>query len=187
MTLVASPLRVPLTTERLIVRMFRPGDWRDLLEYLSLHETYLFEPGAPIDAPQARRLAEERSRGTAFRAIELRDEGKLVGHLWFEAVEPIHLRTWELGFIVHPRYQRRGIATEASRALVEHAFAHMAAHRVVAQCHPRNVASWRVLEKAGFEREGHLRLNTWFHRDESGQPIWQDTLLYGRVNPAPDG
>ena len=44
-----------IQTDRLIVRPFRPDDWRDLFDYLSLPETYAFEPGAPIDAAQARR------------------------------------------------------------------------------------------------------------------------------------
>jgi RimJ/RimL family protein N-acetyltransferase len=42
----------------------------------------------------------------------------------------------------------------------------------------------RVLEKAGFEHEGHLRQNVFFRRDSDGRPRWQDTLEYGLVNPA---
>ena len=56
----------------------------------------------------------------------------MIGHLCFQAVEPASHRTWELGFIFNPRHQRHGFATEASRALVQHAFTQIDAHRVVA-------------------------------------------------------
>lgn len=39
-----------------------------------------------------------------------------------------------------------------------------------------NECSWRLLEKAGFVRETHFRKNVFFHRDEYGQPKWNDTV-----------
>lgn len=72
----------------------------------------------------------------------------------------------------------RGMAV---RALVAHAFSSLGAHRVVASCNPDNVASWRVLERAGFVREARLRRNIWFRRDPAGDPLWQDTFVYGLV------
>jgi RimJ/RimL family protein N-acetyltransferase len=172
-----------IRTERLLVRPFRPDDWRDLLAYLALPEIYVFEPGEPIDAERARVLADERSRGSAFWAIELPAERRMVGHLYLGPVDAAELRTYELGYIVNPRDQRHGYATEAVRALVGHAFAAMGAHRVIANCNPANPASWHVLENAGFVREGHLRRNIFFRLDDAGRPRWQDTLVYGRLNP----
>ncbi len=52
----------------------------------------------------------------------------------------------------------------------------------MAQCNPANTASWRLLERIGFVREGHLRRNIFFRRDVEGRPIWQDTFEYGRIN-----
>jgi RimJ/RimL family protein N-acetyltransferase len=179
-----------IETQRLVVRPFRPDDWRDLHAYLSLPETYEFEPGEPVDSGQARAMADDRSRDHAFLAVELRAEGRMVGHLYFHQVEPAELRTYELGYIFNPRYQRKGYATEAARALVGHAFAVMGAHRVIAHCNPANTASWRVLEKVGFVREGHLRRNVFFRVDGDGRPRWQDTFEYGLLNdlePPPGG
>lgn len=171
-----------IETQRLVVRRFRPDDWQDLHAYLSLPETYEFEPGEPMGAEQARALADERSQGTAFLAVELQAERRMVGHLYFHEVDPAELRTYELGYIFSPRYQRNGYATEAARALVGHAFAAMDAHRVIARCDPANIASWRVLEKIGFLREGHLRQNIYFRVDGDGRPLWQDTFEYGLLN-----
>jgi RimJ/RimL family protein N-acetyltransferase len=169
-------------TDHLIVRPFRPDGWRPLFDYLSLPEIYAFEPGEPIDAAQARAMAVERSKGRAFWAVELRTNQQMIGHLYFQPVEPAELRTCELGYIFNPAYQRQGYATEAARAFVDHAFKEMGVHRVVANCNPANVASWRVLEKIGFVREGHLRQNIFFRCDTDGRPIWQDTFAYARLS-----
>ncbi len=171
-----------IRTERLVVRRFRPDDWRDLFDYLSLPAVYAFEPGEPIDAEQAVAMAEERSRGSTFLAVELREERRMIGHLSFAPVQPAELRTYELGYIVNPRDHGRGYATEAAAALVRHSFTEMGVHRVTANCDPANVASWRVLEKIGFVREGHLRRNVFFRRDANGLPTWKDTFVYGLLN-----
>jgi ribosomal-protein-alanine N-acetyltransferase len=114
--------------------------------------------------------------------IELRAERRMVGHIYFQRVEPAELQTYEPGYIFNPGDLGRGYATEAARALVGHAFAMMGTHRVIAQCNPANVASWRVLEKIGFVREGHLRRNIFFRVDGDGRPLWQDTFEYGLLN-----
>jgi RimJ/RimL family protein N-acetyltransferase len=173
-------------TARLTVRRFRPTDWPDLFEYLSLPEIYRFEPGDPVDRPDAARIAAERAATLDFVALELRDEGRVVGHCSFLPAGDPALRTRSLGFIVSPRFQGRGLAAEGGRAVVEDGFRRLGLHRVVAECDPRNEASWRTLERIGLVREGHLRRNVFFRRDAAGLPIWLDTYLYGLVNPRED-
>jgi hypothetical protein len=51
------------------------------------------------------------------------------------------------------------------------------AHRVYAECAPRNSPSRKLPEKAGLKREAHLRQNIRFHRDEYGMPVRKDTLI----------
>jgi RimJ/RimL family protein N-acetyltransferase len=50
-----------LETERLIIRRFRPNDWRDLYEYLSQPETVKYEPYEPFLPDQAKQEAQYRS------------------------------------------------------------------------------------------------------------------------------
>jgi RimJ/RimL family protein N-acetyltransferase len=168
-----------LDAQRLSVRPFRLDDRTDLHAYLSLPTVYRFEPGEPIDEETAGRLARERAAGSDFWAIELHESGRVIGHCSFRPVDTPVMATRELGFIVSPLHQGRGYAAEAGAALVDHAFASLGVHRVVAHCHPANVASWRTLERIGFVREGRLRQNVWFRRDAEGRPSWQDTLAYG--------
>jgi ribosomal-protein-alanine N-acetyltransferase len=65
----------------------------------------------------------------------------------------------EVGYGIVPSRQRRGYATEATRALVELALAQPGVHEVVAHAEADNRASIRVLEKCGLTyagREGSL-------------------------------
>lgn len=49
-----------------------------------------------------------------------------------------------------------------------------------AECDPRNECSWRLLDKAGLDREAHFRKNVFFQRDASGKPKWKDTYVYAK-------
>ena len=62
----------------------------------------------------------------------------------------------EIGYWVLPRARRRGFATRIARVLAEHAF-DLGVRRVAAYVNVGNVASERVLECAGFTREGVIR------------------------------
>ncbi len=62
--------------------------------------------------------------------------------------------------------------------MIDQVFA-QGAHRIFAECHPENQASWRLLEKLSFTKEGHLRKNIYFSKQQDGTPLWQDTLIYG--------
>ena len=62
----------------------------------------------------------------------------------------------EIGYWLLPRARGRGIATKVARALAEFAFT-LGIHRVAAYVEVGNVQSERVLERAGFTREGVIR------------------------------
>jgi RimJ/RimL family protein N-acetyltransferase len=62
----------------------------------------------------------------------------------------------EIGFWLYPRARGRGVATKIARALAENAFT-LGIQRVAAYVEVGNVPSERVLERAGFTREGIIR------------------------------
>jgi RimJ/RimL family protein N-acetyltransferase len=62
----------------------------------------------------------------------------------------------EIGYFVLPAARGRGIATSIARGLAEHAFS-LGVERVAAYVNVGNSASERVLERAGFTREGVVR------------------------------
>jgi len=168
-----------IETVRLIIRKHKETDWKDLYEYLSLKEIYVFEPGEPITEEDSKKIIIERSIGNDFYAVVLKNENKMIGHLYFHHTEPKEYLTWELGFIFNPTYHNRGFCTEASRRIIKHGFDNLNIHKVVSYCNPENIASWKVLEKTGMKREGFFRKEGFFRRDENNNPLWHDCYTYG--------
>lgn len=167
-----------ITTDRLLIRKFCNKDYKDLYEYLSMESVYEYEPGEPISLETAMKLAIERAKTNDFYAVVLKTEDKMVGHIYFQQIEPKEIMTWEIGYIFSPKYQKQGYATESAKALIHYSFQNFATHRVTAHCNPKNTASWKLLENIGMQREGLQRQNIFFRKDERGLPIWQDTYDY---------
>jgi len=165
-----------LNTERLLIRKFTPDDWFDLHEYLSQAAVVRFEPYEIYTEDASKREAITRSESDSFWAVCLKDGGKLIGNIYLAKQE---FDTWELGYVFNERYQGNGFATEAAFAMVDFVFKQKNAYRVIAMCNPLNHHSWKLLERLGFRREGHLRRNIWFKKDSVGNPIWADTYEYG--------
>ena len=170
-----------IETRRLILRSFKLDNWQALFEYLSDPKTYEYEPGNPIDEAEAKAISNQRSKSDDFIAVALKDTGTLIGQLSFKQTEPLELKCWELGYIFRAKYQGKGFATEAAVAIVKYGFQKLPVHRIVANCNPENMASWRVLERAGFRREGYLRKNIFFRKTPEGEPKWTDTLEYAML------
>ncbi len=171
-----------LQNEFIIVRKFKVEDAKALYDYLSLPETYLYEPGEAVSEAQAAQMCAERARGDSFFAVCDRQSGTMVGHLYFQRCEPAEFLSWELGYIFNPRYQGLGYCTAGAKLLIDYAFRTLGAHRIEAHCNPHNVASWRVLEKCGFTLEGSFKKKAFFRKDENGRPLWFDSRSYGLLD-----
>jgi RimJ/RimL family protein N-acetyltransferase len=65
--------------------------------------------------------------------------------------------SWSLGYVLGRKWWDQGYTTEAVLAVTEQLFKHQGVLRVWAWVDEENYASTRVLEKAGFQREGILR------------------------------
>ncbi|WP_307812762.1 GNAT family protein [Phycicoccus sp. CSK15P-2] len=81
-----------------------------------------------------------------------------------------------LGWNVSPSHWGRGIGTRVARALLDVAFGELRLHRVTAGCFADNVASWRVMEKAGMRREQHGVQDSWH-----AQLGWVDGYTYAML------
>lgn len=164
-----------ITATRLLIRPFNPEDWKDLYEYLSDEKVVKFEPYGVFTEEECRQEAKRRSQDEAFLAVCLKETGKVIGNIYFHEQG---YGTWELGYVFNQTYQKMGYATEGAFAVLEDAFHIGKARRVIAMCNPDNEASWRLLERLGMRREGYLMKNIYFHTDDKGNPIWQDTYEY---------
>lgn len=162
-------------TPRLVLRRFQPGDLPDLHACLSDPETVKFEPYTPKTLAETCQALRWRLSSSEMLAVEL--EGKVIGNVYLGKRD---FQTLELGYLLNRDFWHQGYAAEACTALINRAF-EGGIHRIYAECDPENSASWRLLERLGFSREGHLRQNVYFHQDQDGRPIWKDTYLYARL------
>ena len=87
----------------------------------------------------------------------------------------IHRRTAELGYYIAEEYWGKGIMTEAVRQICEYVFSKSDIIRIFAEPFAYNIASCRVLEKAGFQCEGTLRSNAL----KNGKVI--DMKMYSKI------
>jgi RimJ/RimL family protein N-acetyltransferase len=80
---------------------------------------------------------------------------------------------WQIGYVLVASERGKGYGTEAVQLAVDYLFMSKDTVRVQAGTFPDNIASQRVLEKAGFQREGTIRkaLFAW------GE--WENVCLYG--------
>jgi RimJ/RimL family protein N-acetyltransferase len=105
--------------------------------------------------------------------IEKKDASKIGFIVHFHV---LHMGTGtkqlEVGYSLVPDERGKGYGTEALQIMVDYLFLAKDAVRIQAQTDQRNVASQRVLEKAGFKKEGTLRKN-FFIRGE-----WTDDYIY---------
>ena len=148
-----------LETERLQLRPFEASDAPALSRIVSAREVY--DGTVTIPHPYEPEWAAEYIAAMENEnelAITLRSDGTLVGSMAL-VVEPQHSRA-ELGYVVGVPFWGNGYATEAGRAMLEHAFGTLGLNRVFAYCFARNRASRRVLEKLGMTREGGRRAHT---------------------------
>ncbi|WP_174509206.1 GNAT family N-acetyltransferase [Klebsiella oxytoca] len=165
-----------METERLFLRRFTPNDWQDLHEYLSDSDVVRYEPYEVFTEEETKLEAIKRATNNDFWAVCLKENKKLIGNIY---LSNCGLDTWKLGYVFNSNFQRKGYATEAALVLLRDIFINKNAHRVIAMCNPENEQSWKLLERLGMRREGHLIKNIYFSQDENNYPIWLDTYEYG--------
>ena len=61
----------------------------------------------------------------------------------------------QIGYWMGERYAGHGLMLEALELLIPYSFETLRLHRIEAACIPDNQRSMRLLEKAGFQREGY--------------------------------
>ena len=168
----------PITTDRLIIRKYEEKDLNDLYEYLSDEEVVRFEPYSALSFEETKKNLEWRVSSDEIFAIELKATCKMIGNVFLGKRE---CETLELGYVLNKKFWGNGYAFEACNAMCNKAFSG-GTHRIEANCDPLHSASWKLLERLGFIREGHLRKDIYFRKDENGNPIWKDTYIYSKLN-----
>jgi ribosomal-protein-alanine N-acetyltransferase len=172
--------------------VLRQPQMNDYLEWATLREAsrdFLtpWEPTWPADdltrasfRRRVRRYFEDQRGDLAYPFFIFRkNDSVLVGGLTLANVRRGCAQACTLGYWMGRNYARRGHMTAAVHAVIPFAFETLRLHRIEAACIPGNVASIRLLEKTGFQREGFARQ---YLRIDG---LWQDHLLFARLKGDP--
>jgi RimJ/RimL family protein N-acetyltransferase len=163
------------------VRSWRESDLASLVRHANNRRIWLqLRDGFPHPyTEQAGRAwlarAANEEPQTSF-AIEV--GGSAVGGIGFIPGKDVERVSAEVGYWLSEAYWGRGIATAALRGLTAHAFS-LGFSRLFAVPFATNLASRRVLEKAGYELEAILRRSA----IKEGRVV--DQALYSRLAPLP--
>lgn len=87
-------------------------------------------------------------------AIEV--DGEVVGNIGIHPQQDVNRLNAELGYFIGEEHWGKGIATEAIKLMVRYAFDHFDLQRIFARPFGTNIASQKVLQKAGFILEARI-------------------------------
>lgn len=146
-----------------------------------------WEPIWPVDdltrsafKRRLRRYQREIRESTGYPFLVFSADGRqLLGGLTLSHVVRGVTQSCSLGYWMGAPYAGQGLMTAAVKAVIPFVFDTLRLHRLEAACLPHNAASIRLLEKAGFSREGYAR------RYLCIEGRWQDHLLYAIVSDDP--
>jgi [ribosomal protein S5]-alanine N-acetyltransferase len=174
-----------LTEGGLTMRPPQMGDYEIWAALREQSRSFLqpWEPSWPLDdltrgafRRRLERYAKELDRNEAFPFFIFRAADRvLVGGLNLTNVRRGAASMASLGYWMGAPFAGRGVMTEAVRQVTRLAHGPLQLRRIEAACLPENVASVKLLEKTGFQREGSAREYL------SINGAWRDHTLYARL------
>lgn len=157
----------PLQSENLTIRPAVPADAEAFLAYQRLAESQRYISRLITTMDESVALIEERTDDPNVLFCALERDGVVVGQIGGNRYRPEALGqapdVWDfyLGYSVAPAYWGQGIASEAVRLFVPALHNDLGIRRILAKVFADNVASIRVLQKAGFSLEGTEHAAVW--------------------------
>lgn len=81
----------------------------------------------------------------------------------------------EIGYDLLPEHWRKGIISEAVEAVIHYCFGELNLHRIGAVTFPENEASYTLLLKLGFQKEGLLR--EYIYQNDKSNDVFVFSLI----------
>ncbi|MFU0506449.1 GNAT family N-acetyltransferase [Pseudaminobacter sp. NGMCC 1.201702] len=174
-----------LKGDRITLRLPESRDYREWAALRAESRTFLepWEPkwaadelGRPAWRARLMRYREDYANGSSIAFFIFENaSGRLVGGITIGNIRHGVAQSGQIGYWIGERFAGRGFMREALVLISHYAFDTLRLHRIEAACIPDNARSIRVLEKAGFQREGLLRS----YLRIAG--TWQDHYLYALI------
>ena len=122
--------------------------------------THLFnEPRTRADNAEelAKRVTQtklENDGDTLLLAVEY--ESRVIGYVLLSLLSRDDSQG-EFGYVFHPGYGGKGLASEAALEMLRLGFETLKLHRIIGRCDPRNTSSARLMERLKLRKEAHFR------------------------------
>lgn len=127
----------------------------DMMLYINHGQPW---PEDKVEAYFARQQKFLAELGCCVGAVVLKQSGEVAGGA---GIQPQDLSgDFEFAWSIWKEHWNQGLATEAARALKDHAFGVMGLTRVVAIADVPNLASIRIMQKIGMRYDGVMKANT---------------------------
>ena len=153
------------------LRIMEKEDLPQFAEWVNKPEVFgEYNPLRQVSRTEMEKARDEGKLEQGEFLIERKDGGK-VGYIQYRMLM-LTGKLPEIGYFLVPSERGKGYCTEAIEIMVDYLFLSRDIVRVQAHTDTRNVASRKVLEKAGFKKEGIVR-KLIFVRGE-----WRDEFLY---------
>ena len=162
-----------LETERLYLRKILPRDAEDMYEYSRDPDTsrfLLWEPHSSLSFTKSHisYLQREYQRARFFDwALVEKASDKMIGTCGFTEIYE-KTKTAEVGYVLSPKFHRRGLAPEALKRVMDFGFTVLGLEALFARFMEENLASQKVLIRAGF-REIPTEAETFYKRGKKQQ------------------
>lgn len=146
---------IPLT--KCTLRSFRPGDEISLQAYannLAIWNNLLNAFPHPFSKEDAINWINQNRFEQPPAKLAITIDDQVIGGIGITKQTDVYRLSAELGYWLGEPFWNQGIGTEAVQGMVEYSFSHFKIIRIYARVFAYNAASMRVLEKAGFRREG---------------------------------
>jgi ribosomal-protein-alanine N-acetyltransferase len=150
-----------LSTERFLLTRILPSDQEFIFQGLS-HPDVITHYGVRYDTLEATAAQMkwydsmwEEGTGVSWKIVDKITSERL-GVISFYYFKPEHKKA-EIGYWLLPAYWKKGVVTEVMKPVIQYCQHNKGIHRLEAFVEAGNVASTRLLEKAGFSYEGSMR------------------------------
>ncbi|WP_457611442.1 GNAT family N-acetyltransferase [Lutibacter sp.] len=144
-----------LETDRLILREFELNDMQAVYNFASDVEVQKYTGDTILtDLNQAKEIiknvwfSDYKKYGYGRLAVVYKPENKVIGFAGLKYLP--ELKETDLGFRFLKEYWGRGIASEVSREILKYGFETLKLEKIIGIVMPKNIASFKVLEKVGF-------------------------------------
>ncbi len=142
------------------LRPWRADDVDNLVKYANNHNISKNLTNAfphPYSLDDAQKFISRVSQADPIQVMAIDFQGDAIGGLGIHPQADVYCKNAELGYWLAEPFWGNGIMTKAVKQMIDYGFKSFDIERIYARPFEGNLGSMKVLERAGFTLEAHLK------------------------------